>query len=86
MKNGGLKVKLNTDKEELAESKVLILYILSKIEKPITNSELYELVESIEEMNYFYYQQFLIDLKENKYLLEYEQEKRKTKKKPKIGK
>ncbi len=77
MKNGGLKVKLNTDKEELAESKVLILYILSKIEKPITNSELYELVESIEEMNYFYYQQFLIDLKENKYLLEYEQEKQK---------
>ena len=26
-------------------------------------------------MNYFYFQQFIIDLKENKYLLEYEQEK-----------
>ena len=46
-------MKLNTDKEELAESKVLILYILSKINKTITNSELLELVESIEEMNYF---------------------------------
>lgn len=70
-------MKLNTNKEELAESKVLILYILSKINKTITNSELLELVESIEEMNYFYFQQFLIDLKENRYILEYEQEKQK---------
>lgn len=70
-------MKLNTDKEELAESKVLILYILSKIDKTITNSELLELIESIQEMNYFYFQQFLIDLKENRYILEYEQEKKK---------
>lgn len=70
-------MKLNTDKEELAESKVLILYILSKIDKTITNSELLELIESIQEMNYFYFQQFLIDLKENRYIIEYEQEKQK---------
>lgn len=70
-------MKLNTDKEELAESKVLILYILSKINKTITNSELLELIESIQEMNYFYFQQFLIDLKENRYIIEYEQEKQK---------
>lgn len=70
-------MKLNTDKEQLAESKVLILYILSKINKTVTNSELLELVQSIEEMNYFYFQQFLIDLKENRYLLEYEEEKKK---------
>lgn len=70
-------MKLNTNKEELAESKVLILYILSKINKPITNFELLNLVQSIEEMNYFYFQQFLIDLKENRYLIEYEQEKQK---------
>lgn len=70
-------MKLTSDKEELAESKVLILYILSKIDKTITNSELLELIQSIEEMNYFYFQQFLIDLKENRYILEYEQEKKK---------
>ncbi len=70
-------MKLNTNKEELAESKVLILYILSKINRTVTNSELLELVQSIEEMNYFYFQQFLIDLKENRYLLEYEEEKKK---------
>ena len=68
-------MKLTTDKEELAESKVLILYILSNINKPVTNSELLDLTQSIEDVNYFYFQQFLIDLKENGYLLEYEQEK-----------
>lgn len=70
-------MKLTGDKEELAESKVLILYVLSKINRPVTNSELLSLIESIEDMNYFYFQQFLVDLKENKYLLEYEQEKQK---------
>ena len=70
-------MKLTGDKEELAESKVLILYVLSKINRPVTNSELLSLIESIDDMNYFYFQQFLIDLKENKYLLEYEQEKQK---------
>ena len=70
-------MKLTGDKEELAESKVLILYVLSKINKPVTNSELLDLIQSVEEMNYFYFQQFLIDLKENRYLLEYEQEKQK---------
>ncbi len=70
-------MKLTTDKEELAESKVLILYVLSKINKPVTNSELLDLIQSIEDMNYFYFQQFLIDLKENRYLIEYEEEKQK---------
>ena len=70
-------MKLTGDKEELAESKVLILYVLSKINRPVTNSELLSLIESVDDMNYFYFQQFLIDLKENKYLLEYEQEKQK---------
>ena len=59
-------MKLTTDKEELAESKVLILYVLSKINKPVTNSELLDLIQSVEDMNYFYFQQFLIDLKENR--------------------
>ena len=70
-------MKLTTDKEELAESKVLILYVLSKINKPITNAELLDLIQSIVEMNYFYFQQFLIDLQENRYIIEFEQEKEK---------
>lgn len=71
-------MKLTTDKEELAENKVLILYILSKINKPITNAELLTLIQSIIDMNYFYYQQFLTDLIENKYIIEFEQEKEKN--------
>lgn len=61
-------MKLTSDNETLAENKVLILYILDKIEKPVNNDELLQLVLSIEDMNYFYFQQFLLDLLENKYI------------------
>ena len=61
-------MKLTSDNETLAGNKVLILYILNKIDKPVTNDELFQLVLSIEDMNYFYFQQFLLDLLENKYI------------------
>ncbi len=61
-------MKLATDNETLASSKVLILYILNKLNKPVSNDELFNLVLSIEDMNYFYFQQFLLDLLENKYI------------------
>lgn len=61
-------MKLASDNETLAENKVLILYILNKIDRPINNDELLQLVLSIEDMNYFYFQQFLLDLLENKYI------------------
>ena len=61
-------MKINTDNETIAENKVLILYILDTIDKPITNNALYELVISIQDINYFYFQQFILDLLENKYI------------------
>ena len=61
-------MKINTDNETIAENKVLILYILNTIEKPVTNDALYELVISIQDINYFYFQQFILDLLENKYI------------------
>lgn len=64
-------MKLTSDNETLAENKVLILYILNKIDKPVNNDELLQLVLSIEDMNYFYFQQFLLDLLENKYIETY---------------
>ena len=67
-------MKLGADKETLAENKVLILYLLSLMENPINNDALYRLVLSIQDMNYFYFQQFLIDLSENKYIVCYEKE------------
>lgn len=67
-------MKLGADNETLAENKVLILYLLSIIGKPINNDELYRLVLSIQDINYFYFQQFLIDLESNKYIMSYERE------------
>ena len=40
---------------DLAENKVLILYILNQVHKPITNDNLYKLVLTAIDMNYFYF-------------------------------
>ena len=64
-------MKLNEDTEILAENKVLILYILNKLNKPIDSENLFKLILSIKDMNYFYFQQFLVDLLENKYIIGY---------------
>lgn len=64
-------MKLTEDSETLAENKVLILYILNKLNEPIDNDNLLKLVLSIQDMNYFYFQQFLLDLLENKYIIGY---------------
>ena len=67
-------MKLTSDNETLAEKKALILYILDKVSKPISNDALLKLVVSIDNMNYFYFQQFLLDLLENKYIVCYEED------------
>ena len=64
-------MKLTSDNQTLAEKKALILYILDKVSKPISNDALLKLVVSIDNMNYFYFQQFLLDLLENKYIINY---------------
>lgn len=67
-------MKLSSDNETLAEKKALILYILDKVNKPMSNEALLQLVLSIDNMNYFYFQQFLLDLLENKYIINYDNE------------
>ena len=67
-------MKLTQDGEVLAENKVLILYILNKLQNPITNDGLLRLVLSVMDMNYFYFQQFLLDLLENQYISCFDQE------------
>lgn len=64
-------LKLTSDNETLAENKVLLLYILNKIGKPISNDALLNLVLAVTDMNYFYFQQFLLDLLENGYIINY---------------
>ena len=65
-------MKLTSDNETLAENKVLILYILNKIGKPISNDSLLNLVLAVTDMNYFYFQQFLLDLLENQYIARFD--------------
>ena len=60
---------LTSDSEALAENKVLILYILNKVGKSISNDALLNLVLAVTDMNYFYFQQFLLDLLENNYII-----------------
>ena len=64
-------MKLTSDSETLAENKGLILYILNKIGKAISNDALLNLVLAVTDMNYFYFQQFLLDLLENGYIMNY---------------
>ena len=59
-------MKINSSEDNLAENKVLILYLLDQINSDITNDGLFKIVSSINELNYFYFQQFLIDLVESK--------------------
>ena len=67
-------MKLTQDNEVLAENKVLILYLLNKLQKPFTNDGLYRVVLSIVDMNYFYFQQFLQDLEEKRFITCFHQE------------
>ena len=65
-------MKITSDSETLAENKVLILYLLNQVNKPITNDNLYKLVLSAIDMNYFYYQQFLLDLISADFIVSYQ--------------
>lgn len=67
-------MKLTEDSSSLAEHKLLVLYILNKIGKPINQKALLELISAITELNYFYFQQFLLDLIENNYVITYDKD------------
>ena len=71
-------MKLASDNETLAENKALILYLLNKVNKPLKNTAFYKLLLTFEDMNYFYFQQFLLDLMENKYILKGTSDKNET--------
>lgn len=50
----------------LAENKVLILYILNKTPSGISESGLYKIISSINDVNYFYFKEVLTDLLDSK--------------------
>ena len=50
----------------LAENKVLILYILNLIDNNIRQDDLFKIITSINDINYFYFKQVLTDLIDSK--------------------
>lgn len=67
-------MKIASDDEILAENKVLILYVLERSNKPITNDVLYKVVLAAVNMNYFYFQQFILDLINVGYIFSFQKE------------
>ena len=60
--------------KELAEDKVLILYLLNKISDGIKNDNLYKIVSSSKEINYFYFQELIADLMSANLICSFEQD------------
>ena len=60
--------------KELAEDKVLILYLLNKIFDGIKNDNLYEIVSSSKDINYFYFQELIADLMSANLICSFEQD------------
>lgn len=58
----------------LAENKLLILYILDRIDKEIKQDYLFQIITSINEINYFYFKQLLTDLIDSKLVGTYTKE------------
>lgn len=67
-------MKITSDDETLAENKVLILYVLEKANKALTNDVLYKIVLAAVNMNYFYFQQFTLDLINVGYVYSFQKE------------
>ena len=55
-------------KQDLAENKVLILYLLNKLQDGIKNDNLYKIVSSANNINYFYFKELLSDLIESNFV------------------
>ena len=61
-------MKLSSSNDVLAESKVMILYILNMVGKPILENNLWKIIVNCSDLNYFYFQQFLLDLLKDQYI------------------
>ena len=57
---------------ELAENKLLMLYVLKSIKEPITNTQLTEIILENNFINYFTFQQYLSELEDSKFVEYYE--------------
>ena len=61
----------NNFNNSLAENKVLILYSINKIPRELTDSDLFEIISSINDINYFYFSDIISDLISSKLIVTY---------------
>jgi predicted transcriptional regulator len=52
----------------MAEGKLLLLFLIDKVNTPVTNLQLVKFIIKNNLMNYFYFQQYLLELSEDKLL------------------
>lgn len=60
----------NNNPQQLAEDKLLLLYIFDCIEFPISNSQITQFILENDIMNYFMLQQYLGELKDSRFIIE----------------
>ena len=61
----------NYNNNSLAENKILILYILSRINREFIENDLLKIMSSINNINYFYFKDILTDLVNSKLVVTY---------------
>ena len=66
---------VSENNNKLAENKVLILYMLDKINKDIAESSVFKIISSINDINYFYFGQTLNDLAQTRLVDSYAKDK-----------
>jgi predicted transcriptional regulator len=59
--------------ENLAENKLIILYLMNNVNCPLTNLQILRLLYDFEGFNYYYFQHLLSELIEKRYILNYPQ-------------
>ena len=66
---------VSENNNKLAENKVLILYTFNKINKDIAEDNLFKIISSINDINYFYFGQTLSDLAQSRLVDSYTKDK-----------
>ena len=64
----------NESKEKLAENKLIILYLLSKVDCTLSNDQIQKLLYDIEDFNYYYFQHIMSELISQSFVANYKQE------------
>lgn len=59
--------------EALAENKLIILYLMNRVNCTLSNLQILKLLYDFEGFNYYYFQHILSDLVEKKYIMSYKQ-------------